>query len=57
LHYYDSILVIEKRPIEEPIHLKTGLPEIPDYDPPKGLLRRLEKQIKQKIDRFTGRST
>ncbi|WP_019591825.1 class I SAM-dependent methyltransferase [Thioalkalivibrio sp. ALE20] len=24
LHYYDSILVIEKRPVEKPFHLKTG---------------------------------
>ncbi len=29
LHYYDSILVIEKRPIEKPLHLMTGTPEIP----------------------------
>jgi hypothetical protein len=28
LHYYDSILVIEKRPIEKPFHLMTGTPEI-----------------------------
>jgi len=57
LHYYDSVLVIEKRPMEEPYHLKTGLPEIPDYNPPKGLLRRLEKQIKRKIFHITERST
>lgn len=28
LHYYDSILVIEKRTIEKPYHLKTGKPQI-----------------------------
>lgn len=33
LHYYDSILVIEKRPIEEPYHLKSGEPTIPRYSP------------------------
>ena len=32
LHYYDSILVIEKRPIEKPLFLKTGSPEIPAYE-------------------------
>lgn len=30
LHYYDSILVIEKKPIEEPYHLKTGKPVMPE---------------------------
>ncbi len=28
LHYYDSVLVIEKRTIEKPYHLKTGNPQI-----------------------------
>ena len=28
LHYYDSILVIEKRKIKKPYHLKTGSPQI-----------------------------
>ncbi|WP_019624425.1 class I SAM-dependent methyltransferase [Thioalkalivibrio thiocyanoxidans] len=31
LHYYDSILVIEKRPVEKPFHLKTGVATIPAY--------------------------
>jgi 23S rRNA U2552 (ribose-2'-O)-methylase RlmE/FtsJ len=31
LHYYDSVLVIEKRVIEKPYHLKTGTTTIPDY--------------------------
>jgi hypothetical protein len=26
LHFYDSVLVIEKRPIEQPVHTKTGTP-------------------------------
>lgn len=26
LHFYDSVLVIEKRPIEKPYHIKTGKP-------------------------------
>lgn len=33
LHYYDSVLVIEKRLIEEPFHLKTGTPVVPPYRP------------------------
>jgi len=26
MHFYDSVLAIEKRPIERPLHLKTGTP-------------------------------
>lgn len=34
LHFYESILVIEKRPIEQPFHAMTGGLTIPDfYDP------------------------
>lgn len=33
LHFYDSVLVIEKRPIDEPFHLKTGTPVVPPYRP------------------------
>ena len=45
LHYYDSILVIEKRPIEEPFELKTGTKEIPNYHKPKSLFKRLKKWL------------
>ncbi|MBS0212418.1 MAG: class I SAM-dependent methyltransferase [Proteobacteria bacterium] len=34
LHWYDSILVIEKRPMTAPEHRKTGAASIPDYQPP-----------------------
>lgn len=33
LHYYDSVLVIEKRSIQKPTHKKTGHPTIPEYKP------------------------
>jgi hypothetical protein len=45
LHYYDSILVIEKRPIEKPVHMETGTPTIPGFHPPKSLLKRLKKRF------------
>jgi hypothetical protein len=51
LHYYDSILVIEKRPIERPYHLKTGTPQIPDFSPPEKLLKRLKRKLKHRIMR------
>lgn len=31
LHYYNSVLVIEKRPIEKPYHLRTGYPQVPPF--------------------------
>jgi hypothetical protein len=46
LHYYDSVLVIEKRPIEKPFHLKTGTATIPNFNPPKSLLERLKERLK-----------
>ncbi|MGD0464613.1 MAG: class I SAM-dependent methyltransferase [Tepidisphaeraceae bacterium] len=35
LHFYDSILVIEKKPIEKPYHFKTGAEQLPFFKPPK----------------------
>jgi hypothetical protein len=34
LRYYDSVLVIEKRPIEKPTHLMTGTATIPEFPSP-----------------------
>jgi hypothetical protein len=36
LHYYDSILVVEKRPINKPDHLKVGVASIPPAAPARG---------------------
>jgi hypothetical protein len=49
LHYYDSILVIEKRPIKKPFELKTGTKEIPNYHRPKSLFKRSKKLFKRGI--------
>ncbi len=49
LHFYDSILVIEKRPIERPTHSKTGTPSIQNYEMPRSLLSRTARSIKKKI--------
>jgi hypothetical protein len=46
LHFYDSILVVEKRPMEKPTHLRTGTPSIPDYHRPK---RNLWQRIKERL--------
>jgi len=34
LHYYSSVLVIEKRPIEKPYSTETGSPRLPEFKPP-----------------------
>ena len=60
LHYYDSVLVIEKRPIEKPFNVKTGIPAIPNFHPPKSpksLLKGLKRRLKRKIDHLTRRFT
>jgi hypothetical protein len=52
LHFYDSILVIEKRPIEKPFHLMTGTPTIKEYRPRKTLSKRVKGSLQRKIDRL-----
>lgn len=56
LHYYDSVLVIEKRPIENPGRVKTGRAEIPDWTPPKSAAKRFRHGLKRKLKRLLGRS-
>ncbi len=51
LHYYDSILVIEKRPMEKPTHRATGNPRVPFFKPPrkkKTALQRLVGNLKRR---------
>lgn len=54
LHYYNSILVIEKRPIEKPFHLKTGKRAIPGLG--NSVLGQLIRFLKQALGQLTGRS-
>jgi|WetSurMetagenome_2_1015567.scaffolds.fasta_scaffold123711_2 hypothetical protein len=56
LHYYNSVLVIEKRPIEKPIDMETGTPTIPNYCPPKSQLNRFKKWFNRVTARLTRRS-
>lgn len=58
LHYYDGMLVIEKRPMNAPTHSKTGQASIPDYQPPKSNnpLKRLRSQINKQLKRLVGRA-
>lgn len=45
LHYYDSILVIEKRPIQKPFALFTGTKTISHFHSPK-ILKHLKRWLK-----------
>jgi Methyltransferase domain len=53
LHYYYMVLVIEKRPMEEPYGQQTGKAEIPMWAPPERPLRRFKKALKRWLARRT----
>ena len=55
LHYYDSILVIEKRRMEKPIESKTGKAEIPAYIVPKNLFTRINREYRRVVRRIMDR--
>jgi hypothetical protein len=48
LHYYDSVVVIEKRPMRPPINERTGEALFPDYTPPpSGPVERVQRLIRR----------
>lgn len=47
MHFYDSVLVIEKKPISEPVNLRTGVSEIPNYEPTASFLERLRRFVRR----------
>jgi hypothetical protein len=50
LHFYDSVLVIEKRPMSEPTHRKTGVATVSDYESPgKQAADRFKTKLKRAI--------
>jgi Methyltransferase domain len=58
LHYYDSVLVIEKRPIEKSYHSQTGTATVPNFQPPKPVppphkrfLKRLKNSFLKRLKR------
>ena len=57
LHYYDSILVIEKRHIQAPTHRKTGVASVPDYaSPGQQAADHFKARVKKAVRGITGRS-
>jgi hypothetical protein len=55
LHYYDSVLVIEKRRVEKPRSEQTGRAEIPDLAPQPGWAKRFRRGLKRRLKRLLGR--
>lgn len=53
LHYYDSILVIEKRRIEPPRRELTGKAEIPDLVAPPTRIKRFKRGLKRLLGNRT----
>lgn len=51
MHYYDSMLVIEKRPMERPVHRMTGVPVVPSEPQPPGLsvMERVARKIRRLV--------
>lgn len=49
LHFYDSIVAIEKKIIVKPFHMQTGAAEIPDYEQQKSQLKRMSKELKRAV--------
>ncbi|MEP7056486.1 MAG: class I SAM-dependent methyltransferase [Caldimonas sp.] len=48
LHYYDSVLVVEKRPMQPPHDEVTGTTLFPDWAvPPRGVVERLQRMLKR----------
>jgi hypothetical protein len=45
LHYYSSVLVIEKRPMAKPTEHHTGTRTIQSWEPPKTLARRIKRLL------------
>jgi hypothetical protein len=52
LHFYDSMLVIEKRPIGRPTDSKTGTASMPEFRPERP---RLGKRIQRSLRRLAGK--
>lgn len=59
LHFYDSVLVIEKRPMEPPTSLRTGQALFPDYElayesEHRNLIHRLMQRLMKRLWRARG---
>jgi hypothetical protein len=57
MHFYDSVVVIEKWPMQAPVLEKTGVESIPDFHSAQPRLgKRIERGLKRGLRRLAGRS-
>jgi hypothetical protein len=55
IHYYDSILVVEKRPIEKPYHEKTGTPSFVQISTPESSLSKIRIKLTRSVLKVTNK--
>ena len=49
VHFYDSVVVVEKGAASAPVHKRVGQASFPDYQPPKAPKRGVKAWIKRKL--------
>ncbi|MBD3308031.1 class I SAM-dependent methyltransferase [candidate division KSB3 bacterium] len=52
LHYYTSMLVIEKRPMEAPVMVKSGEKRVRSYRPPKSFSQRVRNGLRRRLTAY-----
>jgi hypothetical protein len=49
VHFYDSVVVVEKGPASAPVHKRVGKASFPDYQPPKPAKRGVKAWVKRQL--------
>ncbi|WP_291403742.1 class I SAM-dependent methyltransferase [Daejeonella sp.] len=55
IHYYDSILVVEKRSIKEPFHERTGTPSFVQISTPENSFSKIRNKITRSVLKVTNK--
>jgi hypothetical protein len=55
LHFYDSVLVIEKRPIDKPVHVQTGVGTVRKFRRPESAWQRTRTRVRDSVRHWTGK--
>jgi len=56
LHFYDSVLVVEKRPISKPVHVQTGIGTVRKFRRPETAWQRAKSRVRQTVSTIWPRS-
>ena len=54
LHFYDSVLVVEKRPVEQPSIVSSGKAWIPEWTSPISPAKQFRRNLKRRLRRLLG---